>query len=237
MQVTTKADVRTFFDDLAEDPSDRHGPDEALLARRLRVLDHYAQFSASDVVLDVGCGNGAHLRALADRVDRGIGVDLSPEMIQVARHRSPHPSLTFRVGDAERLGSVPSSSVDTVLYVGVLEHLLRPGRALKQAARVLKPTGRFVALTLNGDYWWYRLADHLRVPTRHLETDQRFSPDRARQMLRESGLRPTVGFWPFVPNGDLPRPLSLLCRGLDALGQRAAPAVLRGGLRLLGQPR
>ena len=235
--VVTKADVRAFFDALAENPTDRHGPPEALLQHRLRVLDRYAQFEASDAVLDVGCGDGTHLRALAGRIDRGIGIDLSPRMIQSARRQTQNSSLRFRVGDAERLASVPAASVDVVLCVGVLEHLLRPARALRQVARVLKPSGRFVVLTLNGAHWWYRLADRLGVPTRHLATDRRLSPARARRMLGTSGLHPDVGFWRFVPSGDLPRPLAALCRVLDRVGQRVAPSSLRSGLRLVGRPR
>ena len=52
-----------------------------------------------------------------------------------------------------------------------------------------------------------RRADRLRVPTRHLTTDKRLAPARARRLLDESGLRPDVGFWRFVPSGDLPCPL------------------------------
>lgn len=236
VSASTKADVRAFFDTLARNNSERHGPAAALLARRLRVLHRHASFSSSDVVLDLGCGDGTHLRALADRIESGIGVDLSPRMIQNARRQTEHPALEFRTGDAERLASIPSASVDVVFCVGVLEHLLRPGRALQQAARVLRPSGRFVALTLNGAHWWYRLADRVGVPTRHLDTDRRLSPGRARQLLRDSELRPEVGFWRFVPSGDLPRPLALLCGGLDRMGQHVAPSLLRTGLCLVGRP-
>ncbi|MFB6272666.1 MAG: class I SAM-dependent methyltransferase [Salinibacter sp.] len=234
--VATKADVRAFFDELAQDHAEQHGPAEALLRHRIRVLGRHAQFEPSDVVLDIGCGDGTHLRALADRIDRGLGIDLSPRMVQTARRRTQDASLTFRVGDAERLASVPDASVDVVLCVGVLEHLLRPARALRQFARVLAPSGRVVVLTLNGRHWWYRLADRLGVPTRHLDTDCRLSPPRARRLLEENGLRPDVGFWRFVPSGDLPRPLATLCRALDRVGQRVAPVSLQGGLRLVGQP-
>ena len=234
---TTKDDIRSFFDGLAADYAERHGSAGPLLAHRLAVLDRHAEFAPSDTVLDVGCGPGTHLRALADRIDRGIGVDLSPNMIETARRRTSHPALSFRVDDAEALNSVPSDSVDTVICVGVLEHVLRPGRALRQVARVLRPSGRFVALTLNGDYWWYRLADRLGLPTRHIATDRRFDPARAGRLLRESGLAPDVGFWRFVPGGDLPLPLAAVCRALDALGRRLAVASLRGGLRLSGRPR
>jgi 2-polyprenyl-6-hydroxyphenyl methylase/3-demethylubiquinone-9 3-methyltransferase len=236
VSASTKADVRAFFDNLARNNSERHGPAEALLARRLRVLHRHAAFSSSDVVLDLGCGDGTHLHALADRIGSGIGVDLSPRMIQRARRQMKHPALAFRTGDAERLASIPSASVDVVFCVGVLEHLLRPRRALQQVARVLRPSGRFVALTLNGAHWWYRLADRVGVPTRHLDTDHRLSPERARQLFCDSGLRPEVGFWRFVPSGDLPRPLALLCGGLDRMGEYVAPSLLRTGLRLVGRP-
>lgn len=235
--VSTKDDVRAFFDDLAADPTDRHGAAEAQLARRLRILDRHARLDDDDVVLDLGCGDGAHLRALADHIGRGIGVDLSPRMIRTARRRAEHSSLDFRVGDVERLASVPDGSVDAVLCVGVLEHLLHPARALEQARRVLRPSGRLVVLTLNGGHWWYRLADRLRIPTRHLATDGRFTPTHAREMMRTSGLQPEVGFWRFVPSGDMPRALALTCRALDGVGRRMAPEVLRTGLRLVGRPR
>lgn len=232
----TTADLRAFFNELAARNAERHGPSEALLTHRVRVLDRHAQFSPSDVVLDVGCGDGSHLHVLADRIDRGIGIDLAPRMIATARRRSKHASLTYRVDNAERLHTVPSASIDKVICVGVLEHVLRPTRTLKQVARVLKPSGRFVALTLNGACWWYRLADRLDLPTRHLTTDRRLSPSRVNRMLRRSGLRPDVGFWRFVPSGDLPRPVSLLCRTLDTVGQWTAAGWLRGGLRLCGHP-
>lgn len=233
----TTADLRAFFDRLAADNAERHGPADALLAYRLRVLDRHAQFSSTDVVLDVGCGDGRHLRGLADRVAEGIGIDLSPRMVEAAtRHTPATAPLRFRVDDAECLETIPTASVDTVICVGALEHMLHPGRALDQMQRVLRPSGRLVVLTLNGAYWWYRLADRLGVPTRHLTTDCRFEPAEARRMLRDSGLRPEVGFWRFIPQGDLPRTLPALCRFLDALGRRANIPALRGGLRLCGDP-
>jgi len=235
VSVGTKDDVRAFFDRLAADYAERHGPAEDRLRYRLAVLDRYAQFSPSDVVLDLGCGPGRHLVALADRIGRGVGVDLSPEMVAVARRRAAHPALRFRVDDAERLDTVPRASVDTVISVGVLEHLLRPGRALRQVARVLRPGGRVVVLTLNGTCWWYRLADRWGLPTRHLTTDRRLTPRRARRLLRRAGLAPDVGFWRFVPSGDLPAPVALACRGLDRVGRWVAPPLLRGGLCLAGQ--
>lgn len=232
----TTADLRAFFNNLAAEPTDRHGPPRTLLANRVRILHRHANFSRTDVVLDIGCGDGAHLRALADRIDRGIGIDLSPRMIATARQKTSHPDLNFRIDDAERLSTISTSTVDKVLCVGMLEHVLRPNRVLRQVTRVLTPNGRFVALTLNGAFWWYRLADSLDLPTRHLTTDRRLKPEQGKRLLQQNGLSAEIGFWSFVPNGDLPTPLSALCQALDRLGRRTAPSQLRGGLRLSGRP-
>lgn len=231
----TKEDIRTFFDNFAADNVERHGPAEALLAQRIDVLNRYAEFQSSDVVLDVGCGDGTHLRALSERIDRGIGVDFAPRMVDVARSRTNDASLSFHIDDAEHLSTIPDASVDVVICVGVLEHVLHPNRVFHQVRRVLKEEGRFVALTLNGTYWWYRLADRFRIPTRHLTTDRRLHPVQARRLMQRSGLRARVGFWEFVPSGDVPSPVSLLCQTLDRLGRWASAASLRGGLRLCGR--
>src|SRR5438045_105482 len=53
-------------------------------------------------VLDIGCGIGDTLAAL--QPSRGVGVDFSPAMINVAR--KTHPNLKFHVGDAEDLATI-----------------------------------------------------------------------------------------------------------------------------------
>lgn len=234
--VRSKQEIRAFFNDFAAENFERHGRADTLLHHRLDILDHHAEFDRNDVVLDVGCGDGRYLRALSNRIHRGIGIDLAPRMIENARQQTDEESLSFRVDDAEQLRSIPDGSVDVVICVGVLEHVLSPTRVFRSVRRVLRDGGRFVALTLNGTYWWYRFADQFRIPTRHLTSDQRLEPIEARRLLRSNGLRPNVGFWRFIPSGDLPATLSHLCHLLDSLGRRVSTGSLRGGLRLSGQP-
>lgn len=58
-------------------------------------------------VLDVGCGTGRHLRALAaEHGCTGLGVDVSPALVEVARAAAP-PGCTFATGDARRVLEVP----------------------------------------------------------------------------------------------------------------------------------
>jgi 2-polyprenyl-3-methyl-5-hydroxy-6-metoxy-1,4-benzoquinol methylase len=97
-------------------------------------------------VLEVGCGNGDVLASLAPC--RGLGLDLSKEMIAIARSRHADcPDLEFRVGDAEDLSDVPQH--DAVILPDVLEHVPDWRRVIAEAARAVKPGGRLALSTPN----------------------------------------------------------------------------------------
>jgi ubiquinone/menaquinone biosynthesis C-methylase UbiE len=100
-----------------------------------------------DTVVDVGCGGGRAVGELAALGKKAIGVDLDPEMIEIAASRWPEGE--FHVGDATALplddASVTGYRADKVLHV--LDH---PALALTEATRVLRPGGRAV---LTGQDW------------------------------------------------------------------------------------
>jgi SAM-dependent methyltransferase len=68
-----------------------------------------------DAVLDVGCGDGRHLRALAPRGIRGTGVDVSPGLVEAGRSAAAADGVEVEllVGDARRLGEVLGGRVGT----------------------------------------------------------------------------------------------------------------------------
>ena len=95
-------------------------------------------------VLDIGCGTGEGIRYLSRRVKRGLlaGLDLSPQMIEVAQRKFPdHPQVDLKVGDAEAL-PWPDSFFDQGMSTFTLHHFPHPDRALAEMVRVLKPGGR-----------------------------------------------------------------------------------------------
>jgi ubiquinone/menaquinone biosynthesis C-methylase UbiE len=98
-------------------------------------------------VLDVGCGTGDDVRAMAQLVGptgHCVGVDSSTTMIEAARQRTrPDEPVEFLVGDAERL-DLPDDSFDACRADRVLQHLSDPPRALLNMVRVLRPGGRLV---------------------------------------------------------------------------------------------
>lgn len=114
-------------------------------------LTKHVTFSPGETVLDLGCGDGRRLLALADHIGRGIGVD-EPAYIREARQFGgllPVKSVTFQEDDLTRLDSVRDASVDLVLCAGLLERGVELAAVLSVVRRVLKPGGRFVCLTLN----------------------------------------------------------------------------------------
>jgi ubiquinone/menaquinone biosynthesis C-methylase UbiE len=99
-------------------------------------------------LLDVGCGTGDDVRALAPLVGpqgRVIGVDRGATMIAEARHRADASGLPveFCVGDAHNL-AFADQAFDGVRVDRTLQHLARPERALAEAVRVLRTGGRVV---------------------------------------------------------------------------------------------
>ena len=107
-------------------------------------------------VLEVGCGTGAALRALAHRGDfagKAIGVDQSRAFIEAAAHFAEAEQvgdrLSFQLGDAHGL-DFPDASFDVVIAHTLVSHVTGPLAVLGEMARVVRPGG-MVAI-FDGDY-------------------------------------------------------------------------------------
>ena len=85
-------------------------------------------------VLEIGCGTGALARAMARRGARVTAIDLSPEMIHVARSRTPgHLAIDYRVADLTRLaprGFDIAVAVDTIRHLDLRDALTRMAAAI-----------------------------------------------------------------------------------------------------------
>jgi ubiquinone/menaquinone biosynthesis C-methylase UbiE len=232
-------DIRSFFDQCAAMGSrEHHGHPQRLLEHRLALVRRLARPRPSDVVLDLGCGNGHHLFALAPEVARGIGIDISPGMIELARARlrsSPCiTNLAFEVDDAEKLKGFADQSIDLAICIGAFEHIFDKRAVLASIYRVLKSGGRFCCLTPDADYVWYRtIAPVLGFATKHLSSDRMMAHDEFSALLDQAGFRRIrAAPWTFIPRGDVPALIGLLLTVLDAIGRHGRLDSLRGGLSL-----
>jgi ubiquinone/menaquinone biosynthesis C-methylase UbiE len=104
--------------------------------------------NAGDAALDLGCGTGDDVVALAERVGptgRAVGVDFSATMIAEARRRTAGTSLPveFIEGDAHHL-EFPEGAFDGCRAERLLQHAIDPQIVLSEMVRVAKPGARIV---------------------------------------------------------------------------------------------
>jgi SAM-dependent methyltransferase len=113
-----------------------HGLSSLFVPHLLRSL----QVSRSNRVLDVCCGPGLLSAEAASLGAETSGIDFSAAMVAQAQARYPH--LGFQEGDAQELPFEPASFDVVAMNFGA-PHLSKPERAFAEAARVLRPRGRF----------------------------------------------------------------------------------------------
>jgi ubiquinone/menaquinone biosynthesis C-methylase UbiE len=115
---------------------------------RNRLLDHYRQRTietARGLVLEVGVGSGLNLRFYSRAVDRVCGIDLSPELLRLGRHRDADALVPVSLlrASAEHL-PFADAVFDTVVMTWTLCSIPHPIAALMEMRRVLKPGGQLL---------------------------------------------------------------------------------------------
>ncbi|MGB5578304.1 MAG: class I SAM-dependent methyltransferase, partial [Woeseiaceae bacterium] len=104
-------------------------------------------------LLDIGCGQGRLLKLLATRAHRVVGVDTDPDARRFARAEmllAGLPNCTLRQGDMYAL-PFADAEFDTIILDDVLGSAGQPQKALAEALRLLKSSGRILLLASVGD--------------------------------------------------------------------------------------
>lgn len=100
------------------------------------------------MVLDVGCGSGWAARLMAEQAIAGrvIGIDVSDEMVRVAREQSSSvANIEFQVASAEKL-PFPDNTFTHAFSMESLYYYADIGKAVSEIGRVLKPGGLLVTV-------------------------------------------------------------------------------------------
>lgn len=111
------------------------------------ILNHLGGDLSNRRVLDICCGTGELTSALATMGADVTGLDFSEAMIAIARKK--FPMLDFKTDDAQSM-HIDAGSIDDVICSFGLLHLPEPDKAIEEAARVLKPGGRYLFTVWNG---------------------------------------------------------------------------------------
>ena len=160
-----------------------HAADEAVEQAIIKALGDKPFRS----LLDLGTGTGRMLELFGPQIERGLGIDMSLDMLLLARARLERAGLrhcSVRQGDIYDL-SVPRDSFDVVIIHQVLHYLDDGARAIREAARVLAPSGRLLIV----DFAPHEL-EFLREEHAHRRLG--FAPETMSQWLAASGLDVTM---------------------------------------------
>lgn len=138
----TRSDLRNNYDPIAAEYAKRlyseleHKPLDRALLDRLAT-----QASALGIICDLGCGPGQVAAYLHSRGAQVCGIDLSAEMLKLARQLNPE--IPFQQGDMLALGGVADQALGSIAAFYSIIHIPRTQvvAALREMWRVLRPQG------------------------------------------------------------------------------------------------
>src|ERR1043166_5287560 len=106
-------------------------------ARRVKMLGRHLRPGMT--VLELGCGTGYFTRELARSRADMVAIDVSPELLEIAKSNCSAPNVRYEIQNAYEL-SYPDAVFDSVVGSSVLHHL-EIEEAIREIYRVLKPGG------------------------------------------------------------------------------------------------
>jgi ubiquinone/menaquinone biosynthesis C-methylase UbiE len=172
-------------------------------------------------LLDLGTGTGRMLELFGPQIERGLGLDLSLDMLALARSRLDRAGLrhcSVRQGDLYDL-ALPKDSFDVVIIHQVLHFLDDGGRAIAEAARVLRPSGRLLVV----DFAPHEL-EFLR--DQHAHRKLGFAPETVTQWMSAAELEVVAQRTLAAGSGPQAKVAVSLWLGCDRRLVLAAPAAL-----------
>ena len=98
----------------------------------------------SDVVLDLGSGNGQSSIKASRFAKKVVGLEINKELIKIAKKSAEIKKLknvTFLESDLEGKLNIKNNSFDKAIFLDVLEHLIKRDQILREIKRILKPRG------------------------------------------------------------------------------------------------
>lgn len=155
--------IKEYYDNVANIYNVKHGVD--LYGCQWGIKKYYLPLikrfiPGNSEILEIGCGTGKYTEILKKGAKRICGVDISPEMIKMAKKRNP--DVQFIVANCETLLDFKEEEFDVVAGLNVFSYFQNKPKALSSINRVLKRGGIFFDLDMNGLSPFYYLMSFIK---------------------------------------------------------------------------
>lgn len=138
-------------------------------------------------VLDVGCGPGWSSIFLAGRGCRVTAVDVSPDMLEVARENAARLGMSIDFRQADMQTSLPREEFDSLVILDALHHCRNEAAALRNCFGALRAGGGLVLIEPD---WFHEFSPSAKRDRRRFETTERgMGFTRVRRALKSAGFR------------------------------------------------
>lgn len=192
MKKTSWGPVAAWYNDVVEKESSYQR--ELILPNLLRLIN----IKKGQLILDIGCGQGFFAREFYKAGAKVIAVDISEELINIAKKRSPS-FITYYVSAVESMPFLANSSVDKITIILAIQNIENVNDVFKECNRLLRPKGK-IYLVLNHpvfripkvSYWGWD--EKRKIQYRRI--DNYLSESRAKIQMRP-GSNPDKFTWSF----------------------------------------
>ena len=117
-----------------------------IFGKRRRFITQCVTLQAGDSILEIGCHAGAFLAGFSGQGMRLVGIDIAPDLIQIAREVF---GIEAYCADVTRGLELADDGFDLVIMTEVIEHVVDTDFVLSEIKRVLKPGGSVLLSTPN----------------------------------------------------------------------------------------
>jgi len=185
-----------FFDALARQQSDSwwghktHAGKRRQVRRAKLIADILAPVEPETRILEIGCGAGDFTVFLMEQLPRCrfVGMDISGQLLELARQRIARPDVEFRKGDVQKID--PSLGLfDAVIGASILHHL-DASRALAALHEALRPGGKLAFMEpnmRNPQVWLERNVRLIGKALQNTEDETAFHRQQMSRMLHAAG--------------------------------------------------
>ena len=139
---TSWGKVADWYDEML-DEKDNTYQKNVILPNILRLMD----IKKGEIILDLACGSGFFSREFFKKGAKVVGVDISAELIDIAKKKSPK-EIEYHVLSADKLASVEEKSVDKIAVILAIQNIENISGVFSECNRVLKNGGK-IFLVMN----------------------------------------------------------------------------------------